>query len=203
MSHTRHVYVSPILLTTLFFLLAVAPLAASDSRWYLNVKLGQGSLDADLGKFYPKHFEGDDPTSGFELGFVLHRHLAVQAGYHDLGRYDGFGVSCPEDGACIEIYPPPTSFMTADLSGLSLSLVPRLPLQGDRLTLYGKLGVIDWDRRIDAVGNYGLHETLSDSDLLSGLGVRYGFKNGLGVLAEYERFDFDQESASLGASWRF
>lgn len=202
MSHTHHVHTPRILLAAaLFLLLGVAPLAAGDSRWYLNLKLGKGSLDTEFGKALLNHFDDDTDTGSVEVGYILRRHLAIQAGYHDLGEYAGSGSSCAEDAFCLTIYPLPDISMTADVSGLSLSLVPRLPLLDDRLTVYGKLGVIDWNS--DLSGDFGFHDSYSDTDLLSGVGLRYGFKNGFGVLAEYERLDFDQQSASLGASWRF
>lgn len=45
MSPTKCPYPRWILVLTTVFLLAAAPLAAGESRWYLNGKIGEGSLD--------------------------------------------------------------------------------------------------------------------------------------------------------------
>lgn len=224
MSRTKCPYPCWILVLTTLFLLAAAPLAAGESRWYLNGKIGQASLETQFGTRSPKFFDDSDETGSVEVGYVLHRYLAVQAGYHDLGTYQGFGSPCPEDAEvcpatlavandpslalCIEGATDPICRsalvavpMTADVTGLSLSLVPRWPI-GERFSLYGKLGVIDWDSDVDGAG-FGRIDRYSDRDLLTGVGAQYVFPKGIGVLVEYQRLDFDHDSTSLGASWRF
>lgn len=217
MDHSLHQSLSRTLLVVVFSLLGAGPLAAGESPWYVNTKLGQGSLSADFGRPFPIHFEGHDETGDVEFGYLLHRHLAVQAGYHDLGEYQGFGGGCVDPEVlciaraplCVEGATDPFCLglaigpMTADASGVSLSFLPRWPLFDDRLTVFGKLGVIDWD--VDVTGSFGvtLSERFSDRDLLSGLGVQYFFRKGLGVLVEYQRLNFGHDSTSVGASWRF
>lgn len=222
MSHSLQQYFSRTLLVVVSSLLGAGPLAAGESPWYVKAKLGQGSFNANFNRPFPLHFEGHDETGDVEFGYVLHRHLAVQAGYHDLGEYQGFGGGCLDREVlclapthdqhvplCREGATDPFCFglpigpMTADVSGVSLSLLPRWLLAGDRLEVFGKLGVIDWD--VDVTGSLGvtLSESFSDRDLLSGLGVQYFFRKGLGVIVEYQRLNLDHDSTSVGASWRF
>lgn len=203
MSHTKSLYPRWILTVTALFLLA-APLAAGESRWYFNGKIGEASLNGQFSPTSAWSFDGSDETGSIEVGYDLHRYLAIQGGYHDLGTYQGVGAACPINVPCIARAPVPTAIVpvTADVAGLSLSLLPRLPI-GERFSVYGKLGVMDWDTDIDSVSGNGRIERLSDRDLLAGAGVQYVFPRGIGVLVEYQRLDFDHDSTSVGASWRF
>lgn len=206
MSHTKHQYPRLLLASVVLFLLATAPPAAGESRWFLNGKVGSASLDRQFGTRSPTSFEGSDETGSVEVGYVLNRYLAVQGGYHDLGSYGGLGSPCPEDAEVCPLYLEPSlPFaavpMTADVSGLSLTLVPRWPVY-QHFSLYGKVGVIDWDTEVTGLG-FGHINSYSDRDLLTGVGAQYDFRKGLGVLVEYQRMRLDHGSASVGASWRF
>ncbi len=226
MSQSKHTSrpVTPAVVAVACALLGTSELAAGDSRWYLETKLGQASLDAQFGSRWPKMFDGDHNTASVEVGYALNRYLGFQAGYHDLGDYQGFGSPCPEDadvcvaasdqtplantqalGLCVEGFvcgPTASLPLAAEVSGVSLSVVPRYPFT-EKLSVYGKLGVVDWRSEVSGLLSARRTERFSDSDLLAGVGVQYVFPKGLGVLAEYQRLDLDVGSTSLGASWRF
>ncbi len=181
-------------------LLAAAPLMAGDSRWYIAGKLGEASAAAEFGPEILGWFvDGEDTTAVFEIGYEVHRNLAVQAGYHDLGTYTGQPRPCPPGVICpatlVPVHPREVEF-----KAFSLEAVPQLPLT-ERVSVYGKLGVLDWDS--DVVWFHGPQgPNPSERELVAGLGARYDFPKGLGVLLEYE--DADLVSAvSVGASWRF
>lgn len=190
-------------------LLAASPLAAGESRWYLTGKLGQARMEQNFG---PPGFgwRVDDRGSvtSVEVGFGLHRHLGLQAGYHDLGGFVGAPRPCRTGDIC----PLPASLPQfaavfpgrAEFTAVSLSAVPRWPLT-ERVSVYGKLGVLDWQGRLsaplDGGGAYQIQRS-SDRDLLAGIGARYAFPKGLGLLLEYESSDL-LDTVSLGASWRF
>lgn len=219
MSHqpTNRRHVSAFLFIAL--LLGATQLSAGESRWYVESRLGQTDLEAQFGTRWPKFFDGEHAGASIEAGYSLNRYLGVQVGYHDLGEYTGFGVPCREDEdicfatlgdtlassteLCADL---PCDFapvaLSAEVSGLSLSVVPRYPFN-DRVSVYGKLGVIDWDSDVAEVFDSRPIQRYSDRDLLTGIGVQYTFPKGLGILAEYQHLDLDAGSTSLGASWRF
>ena len=192
---------------------AASPVSAGDSSWYAEVKLGQSSLDAEFGERHVKFFnDGSAAAASVEGGYAFNRYLAVQAGYHELGEYQGTGSGCPdnvdacverlalcaEGTECVEVLVP----LEATASGLSLSMVPRWPVS-DRFSIFGKLGVIDWD--VDVSGGFSNEriEGFSDRVLLTGIGVRYDFPTGLSAVLEYQHLDFDSDSTSLGVGWHF
>lgn len=211
-------------------LLVGAPaLAARESGWYVEGAFAQASLDATFGARWPKWFDDDDDAASLEVGRTLGRYLAVQGGFHDLGDYLGLGSPCPEDvESCIEtlerlalaagggpdglqlcaegreclLAPSPVE---SEVRGLSLSLVPRWPVN-DRFSVFGKVGWIDWEAdmyiRQGVLGRSRIEE-FSDQDLLTGLGARYDFPKRFGVLIEHRRLDLDLAVTSLGLRWRF
>lgn len=184
---------------TVITLLVVSPLAAGDSPWYLQGKLGQASVQtdfdaADLGFT----FDSTESASTVEVGYSLHRFFDVQAGYRDLGRFDGIPTPCPDGQACPLILTIPVQ---ADVSALSLAAVPRWPVN-ERFSVFGKLGVLDWDADLSPTFSGPTFESFSGRDLLAGVGAQYVFPKGFGVLLEYETSDL-ADDVSLGASWRF
>jgi hypothetical protein len=184
--------------------LAASPLAAADSAWYLAGKVGQAGLEGSFGeRGFGWRVHGEDEAASLELGVTLHRFFAVQAGYHDLGDYPGRDDACRDGLPCSLALLPfaPLSPAEASFSALSLSAVPRWPLT-PQLTLYGKLGVLDWEG--DPVLRFDGQSVAeaSDRDALYGLGARYERPSGWGVLVEYERSDL-LDAVSLGTSWRF
>ncbi len=201
-------------------LLGAAELAAGDSRWSLKTRIGEAELDATFGNRWRKSFDGDHEATSVEVAYALNRFLALQAGYHDLGEYTGFGPPCTEDvEVCIQTAgevplalctegatDPICGFaavpLDAEVSGWSLSVVPRWPFN-DRFSVYGKLGVIDWGSDVSGLFGTRSTESYSGTDLLTGVGLEYSFPGGFGVLAEYQDLDLGVASTSLGASWRF
>ena len=181
-------------------LLAAAPLMAGDSRWYIEGKLGEASAAAEFGPEILGWFvDGEDAKESVEIGYEMHRNLAVQAGYHDLGTYTGQPRPCPPGVICpatlVPFHP-----REVDFKAFSLVVVPQVALT-ERVAVYGKLGMLEWDSDVAwFAGSQGPDP--SERDLLAGIGARYVFPKGLGVLLEYEDADF-LRAASVGASWRF
>lgn len=190
-------------------LLIAGPLGADATGWYVELRHGPTSLDANLGSgLLQGRFVNDEAdASSAEVGYRLNKYLGLQAGYHDLGTYQGrsAGPACPQDARdcplILESFP-----FEADFSGWSLAAVPAWPWN-DRFALYGKLGALAWEGDLDNFAPAPLRlwvsERYSGTDLLTAVGARYRFAGGFGVLVEHQQLDLDLESTSLGVSWKF
>jgi len=200
------------ILAVTLFVLQASGLEAGDSPWYVDAKVGKASVEATLGTRHSKIFDSDETTTSVGFGFRLTDYVALEIGLHDFGEVSGFGSPCPDNvDACIEKFAlcsegtSCTEVLTrlgADLTGLSLTVVPRWPVT-DRVAVYGKLGVIDWEADISGLYFGGTNESFSDKELLAGAGVRYDFERDLGVLLEYEQFDLKLDRLTLGIGWAF
>ena len=198
---------------------------AGESPWYVAARFGESSVDARLGSRHPKRLDDAANAAVVEVGYAVNRFLAVEFGYHDLGRHAGWGSPCVQtDDACIERLAAlelcVEGFdcsevlvgLEGNVDGFSLALVPIWPL-GDRLSLRGKAGLIGWDADVAiAPGSFFVAagspftrrgELFSSEDLLAGLGLHYSFPNGLGLQLQHETFDLDAGTTSFGVSWRF
>lgn len=205
--------------------LATGQLWAGDSPWYAAARFGESRVDAELGSRQPRRFDDSDAATAVEVGYTLNRHLAVELGYQHLGSHAGFGSPCPQSvDSCVERLAAlelcaegfdcarAVNTLSADVDGVSLALVPSWPLTRG-LSLRAKAGLIAWDT--DVVVERGFlvpastsrttarGELFSDRDLIAGLGLRYDFPSGLGLLLQHETFQLDAETTSLGLSWRF
>ena len=134
---------------------------------------------------------------GLEGGYRISRFIAVELGYRDYSQTDLLDFGCDGSGGPRNLGCPgsdlgPDTF----LSSYSLSIVPRWPVN-DSLSLYGKLGVVDWIIESDDFSE------LDYNNLQYGLGVRYDFTNEFGILIEYEAVDTERNATSVGLNWRF
>lgn len=194
--------------------LAATGAGAGESPWYVVARFGESSADARFGDRHAKRVDDRASTAAIEVGYEVNRHLAVEAGYLDLGSHAGFGSPCRQgDDSCIERLATLglcaegtecTEIITAleaDITGLFIALVPVLPL-GDRFSIRGKLGIVSWDGDVVAPG-FGADERFSGEDLLAGVGVELRLPSGLGILLQHEELDLDVAATSLGVAWRF
>lgn len=194
---------------------------AGESRWYVQGTVGQAGLDGSFGPRFQKVFDDEEVSATLGVGYSLNPYLAVEAGYHDLGSHAGFGSPCPvgvdvcierlvDLGLCVAGSADCVDTLVlipveADLTGWSLSAVPSWRFS-DRFSVYGRVGIIDWESDVSSnfpsIPNATI-DTFSDQELLTGIGFRYGFPSGLGLLLEYEQFDLDVVSTHVGVHWRF
>lgn len=197
-------------LTAALLLAAVAlaprPAEAGDSPWYVTAKLGVTDVNQNFGpRILGWRVDDRDSSAALEVGYQFHPNFALQAGYRDLGSYPGRNRPCPRGELCpltlsgtaliVPVFP-----QRADFSAFTLSAVPSWPIS-ERLSLYGKLGALFWQSDLERrFGNPA--EEPDGTDLLAGVGARYDFPSGLGLLVEYEASDL-VSALSAGASWHF
>jgi hypothetical protein len=188
---------------------------ASESPWYVEAAFGQASAEASLGSRHSKWIDDENGAATVALGYRVNRHLAIQAGYHDLGDHYAFGSPCRQtDDECIqrlanlELCVEGTECaqvlldLDADLSGFSLAAVPSWGVS-ERVSVRGKVGIMAWDSEVRGPLDFGPIESFTGEDLLLGIGLEYGFSSGLGLLLEYSELDLDVSTTALGVSWNF
>ena len=203
--------------------LSAQPAGAEDSRWYLKAWSGQADIDLHLNEGRVNYVVDDGGAMSLEVGYQLHKFVAIQVGYHDFGEHMGYGSPCPDPAdACIErlatelgttpseialcaegrdcLFPEILVPVSGDLDALSVSVVPRWPVT-EHFSIYGKVGILDWDFQLSGGGLS--YQDSSESKLLTGVGLEYLFTKGLTLGLEYQRTDSDVEAASLGLGWRF
>ena len=192
----------PIRRTVLLFLVlaALAPAAAADNPFYLTLRLGSTSLDADVEEAVDQVLDGDDNSLAVGLGFRFGKYMAFQAEWHDLGEVTGAGLPCPVDELilCAE----PEIPIEADSSAVSVTFLPQLPLGGERFFLYGKLGFVSWESDVSEAIEAGSRlGEVSDEDLVYGLGFRVELPGPFTAFAEFEKFADTFETVALGATF--
>jgi hypothetical protein len=169
-----------LLLVTAFVSAPGAALAA-DNGFYLGLGSSDVSSDYDLG---PSVGDADDDR-GFKgiVGFRPLDAFAIEANYVDFGE-----TSVPLGIACITT--PCPNEATIDSQAISVSAVGMfaLPL----VDLFARVGYARWESDLAPFAT----EERSGSDPTYGAGaqVRLG---SFALRLEYERFDFDDDSADL------
>lgn len=195
----------PIRLIVILFLAlaALASAAAADNPFYLTLRLGSTSLDADVGDAVNQVLDGDDNSWAAGIGYRFGKYMAFQAEWHDLGKVTGAGIPCdPEDLSICADVPVP---LEADSSAVSVSFLPHLPLAGEKFFVYGKLGFVSWESDVFEAADVGsrLLGDISDEEIVYGLGLRVKLPGPLTAFAEFEKFADTFETVSLGATFGF
>lgn len=165
-----------------FFFAFSAPASAQDAGWYIGGSYGMTTYD--LGGV-PAGVSIDDSDTGFKLfgGFQFTKNWGAEAGYVDFGKASLSGPASGDVGI--------TAFTFAGTGTLPL---------GQNFSLVGKLGLAMWDTNGSASsGDNG-------TDLYYGVGARYDFNKNLGLVADYEVVDTENDSVnmiSLGVRYKF
>jgi|GEM_PF-2370483 len=156
--------------------------------------------------------EGDSRDNGLGLfaGYRFNRNFAVEVGYLDLGSVSAdLDNTTVVNGARLDA----EGQAQLDATGLMASALISIPI-GDRLSLFGRLGVLAWDADLSAsasgtirLGNRSITfddlsedgRSRSGQDAAYGAGVRFGFNENLAIRAEVTRFEvIDVNSAWMG-----
>lgn len=171
----RHTLARAALASAAFAALSLATPAAADDRGpYFGLGIGQSRIGLDaaridanaLGAGFGSSTTGADNTDGaWKLygGYQYHRHLAVEVGYTDFGRFSTRTVTTAPAG---------TLGSQTRANAWSLDAVGLMPVT-DGVALFGKLGVHRWatEGRVPAVAG-GTATTVGARD--TGTGWKYG-----------------------------
>ncbi len=198
-------------------LVATAPAYA---QWYVGASAGQSDIKfdnaaqsdqfLDLGFTNPSTVSNTKDT-GYRAfgGYQLHKYIAIEAAYVDLGRFS-FRT---------DVTPRGSLSGSTRIDGFELSAVGTIPL-GDRLGLFARVGALSAETRTAYTGG-GSIETLIGGDtqkkrsteLVYGAGAMYNINKNLSVRGEWSRYEklgdiytggrTDANLYSLGLVYRF
>lgn len=208
---------------TLVAAMAVAGLAAaapSYAQWYVGASIGKSDIKFDNAaqsdQFLDLGFTNPSTTSstkdtGYRAfgGYQLHKYIAIEAAYVDLGRF-GFRT---------DVLPKGSLSGSTRIDGFELSALGTLPL-GDRFGLFARVGALAADTRTSYTGT-GSIETVTGGDvqkrrsteLVYGAGAMYNINKNFSVRGEWSRYEklgsiltggrTDANLYSLGLVYRF
>jgi hypothetical protein len=138
----------------------------------------------------PFTFDGEESAVSFGGGYAFNKYFALQGTYHDFGEHAA--TDCPAP-VCTAV---PHGDL-ADIRGLSIAAVGTWHVSPS-VELFGKLGVLGWRADFERAG---FDET--DRGALAGVGVGISATPQWRINVQYERADFDLESAGVGVTYRF
>lgn len=189
---------------------------AQESGWYGGLNFGQSKAKIDdpriirglLGSgFFTTAITDDNRDTGYKIfgGYQLNRHVALEAGYFDLGKF-GFNATTQ-----------PLGSLTGEikLRGANLDLVGIIPLT-EKFSAFGRVGVARAEARDTFTGSgpvrvLNANPNKTDTNAKFGVGLEYAFTDSFSMRAEVERYRIndavgnkgDVDLASLGLVYRF
>jgi len=177
--------------------LAQSALGGPDSAWYAGASVGQSRAKNTCSLFFGTTCDSTDTSYRVFGGYQVNKNLALELCYQQLGD-----VSLTSLGVT----------GTIETKAYDLSVLGILPV-ANRVSVYGRLGVYyaDVDFSVPGTSASG-----SGTDLVYGIGAQYDFANGLGIRAEWQKYNnaplpstlfiplgTSYEVMSVGAIWRF
>ena len=203
--------------------LAVVGLSAaapSYAQWYVGASVGKSDIKfnnaaqsdqfLDLGFTNPSTVSNTKDT-GYRAfgGYQLHKYIAIEAAYVDLGRFS-FRTDVTPRGSLTG---------STRIDGFELSALGTLPL-GERFGLFARVGALSAETRTSYTGG-GSIETLIGGDsqkrrsteLVYGAGAMFNINQNFSVRGEWSRYEklgnvftggrTDANLYSLGLVYRF
>jgi len=189
------------------FLLAAAVLAAAPamaqyrnpppfSPFYIGGGVGRGNLNVsgtDLTGLNDAHVDDSGTTYTVRAGMRFGPHLAIEAGYYDLGKYKFEGQGAVHVAG------------EAKAKSVGISLVAIAPL--NQLDLYGRIGWAHSEVKINAsgaIGNTPYNASDTQDEATYGVGLRWNVTRNWGVFAEWMKNDkIEIDSYLIGVDFRF
>ena len=170
--------------------------APSYAQWYVGGSIGKSDIKfnnaaqsdqfLDLGFTNPTTVSSTKDT-GYRLfgGYQLHKYIAVEGAYVDLGRF-GFRTDVTPRGSLTG---------STRIDGFELSALGTLPI-GDRFGLFARVGAVAAQTKTSYTGG-GSIETLIGGDtqkkrsteLVYGAGAMFNINQNLSVRGEWSRYD--------------
>ena len=194
--------------------------APSYAQWYVGASIGKSDIKFDNAaqsdQFLDLGFSSPITTSttkdtGYRAfgGYQLHKYIAIEAAYVDLGRF-GFRT---------DVLPKGSLSGSTRIDGFEVSALGTLPL-GDRFAVFARVGALAAETRTSYTGT-GSIETVTggetqkrrSTELVYGAGAMYNINKNFSVRGEWSRYEklgsiltggrTDANLYSLGLVYRF
>ena len=147
---------------------------AADNGFYLGLASSDVSSDYAAASFSPSGVDDDRGLKAI-VGFRPLDGFAIEANYVDMGKTQAAF---------------PSTTLSIDSEALSVSAVGLIALP--LVDLYGRLGMARWESKTNFFGT----QKESGTDPTYGAGAQFRVGS-FALRLEYERFDFDDDSADL------
>ncbi len=160
---------------------------ASAEGWRVGAAASFGDFEGD------PNVPIDDSAVGFKLygGYKFNNWFGVEGAYLNTSDFTQEAtISSPK--------------LDTSYSGFMVSAVGYVPLPGDEVEVYGKVGFFDFDQDL-AISDANF-QSGSEDGATAGVGAAIAIADNLGIRAEYEWFDIESGdfwSVNLGLEYRF
>jgi OmpA-OmpF porin, OOP family len=180
--------------------LAAAGPALADAEVYGGAGVGYGAQAIDQpplilgpGQVASRDLEGSDLAWQVFAGLRLHRHMAIEAGYVDLGSVKQVVTGIDDQFQFVQLTE------SVATTAIEATLVGVWPLSRD-FELFGKLGLVAWDAERGLDG--AITSEPDGEDLAYGFGVDYRGTGRLRFRVQGMQYDLDgfDESIAVTAS---
>ena len=148
--------------------------ASAANGFYAGVSVGEASIDACDDVVGATSCDDSDTSWKIFGGYDLNEYFAVEAAWVDMGEISASG---------------PGVSVTAEGDGFVADVKGTLPIN-DQFGVFAKVGLISWELEGGGAAS-GLED--DGNDAMYGVGAHYMFTEQFGVVAEWERFDTDDE----------
>jgi len=152
---------------------AIATDSQQDYPFYGGFALGFAAASDTNCDYYGYNCDGNDLSFKLYAGKRLHRNLAVELAYYDLGKLKNKGTFVTT---------------TAEAQGLNLSLLGIIPAGGFGF-FYGKAGVMAWDADYARIEGTTTRSSDSGTEFTYGLGFAFTTGGDYDFRIEYERLN--------------
>ena len=170
--------------------------APSYANWYIGGSVGKSDIKFDnaaqSAQFLDLGFTNASTVSntkdtGYRLfgGYQLHKYIAIEAAYVDLGRF-GFRT---------DVTPRGSLSGSTRIDGFELSAVGTVPL-GERFGVFARVGALAAQTKTSYTGGGSIETLLGgenqrkrSTDLSYGVGINYNINKNLSVRADWSRYE--------------
>jgi OOP family OmpA-OmpF porin len=180
------VRIKPLLIAAGLALGAVpTPALSQDASWYAGLGIGYLKTDGTCPGAAAAGVPCDDKGTTWKIfgGYQFNTYLGYELGIVDLGDRTAFVSGLGVANAKFRIF--------------EMLLVGTLPVS-QRLSLYGKAGIFQWDADFDFPSGVAGSADANGNDFTYGLGVKYDVTRNAALRLEWQRYDDVGDAATTG-----
>ncbi|MGF1758852.1 porin family protein [Photobacterium sagamiensis] len=196
---------------------SVSTLSAAEG-FYVFGSVGQSDIDTGVGSVPDINIDETDTMFNIGVGYQGNDYFSVEAGYADLGKASATTTS-PITESVLGSTVTVDGTISADVTGLFIGVKGEGNVT-EQISLFLRAGFLDWESDASFSGTVIIDgETFTGSDSAEGadgtdpyvaLGAAYAFTEQVSVnfqasryMLDFEGYDVDVDTLSLGATFKF